>query len=399
MKKSRPQEKPAIIVIWVIDDELEQEMLSDHIRNGLKDCVEHLAGGRLAKPQLDKKIGQRAGTSAFMGALLWKYTLSFPVGAIQMECPVKRPVEFVVFGFGDWDSPTRFLAGNIAGPAGDQVWPQVVFTDLHKGTRSYPTRPSDVRELAGYQFAMRCLEHNIPCVTFTSGEAVNTHPYVFHGQDMLLPFDREEFKIGGKIAEAFEDRLWPRLSRRFWIPDFTLTVEGRKNKNHKSFTVKFYDAAGQPVSIANVSRTKYTYLYLWCYGSIAARLFDWPCESTAMHPAIANPHNIDSTRQLLFEQSFYHNRRKTIFWVPGGDLSQRSADILNANIRHLDVPITSSFPTFWDNYHLATRLKADMQQILPEDGQEWLETVVIPPPPSSSSKVASGATAQRIISS
>ena len=153
----------------------------------------------------------------------------------------KRAVDFVVFGFSDWDPLTKFLAGNIAGPAAEQVWPQVVFTDLHKGTRSYPTRPSDVRELPGYQFAMRCLERGIPCVAFTSGEAMTTHPYVFQDQDMLLFFDREEFKIGGLIGAAFVDKLWPRLSRRIWLPEFTLAVEGRKNENHKSFTVTFYD--------------------------------------------------------------------------------------------------------------------------------------------------------------
>ncbi len=354
-------------------------MLANHIRNGLKDSVERLVEGQLAQAHLKKQGGKGNGGSGILGALRWKYTLSFIGGTITTNsCLLKQGVNFVVLGFSDWTPLQQFLAGEIPGPVGEQIWPHVVFTDLHKGERSRLNRPSDVKDLPGFKFATLCLERGRPCIAYTSGEAMTAHPFVFQGQDMFFFFDREEFRIDGQIAKTFLNNLWPRLSRCLWLPDCTLSVEGHKNKNEKTFAVTFYDTTGQAVShIAKVTEKVYSYLYLWSFGSVLARLRGAPESSEKSPRAIVKVANIDSTRQHLFTRDFYSENRKQIYYVPSGDLLKRSVDILNANIRHLDVPIARSLPNFWNNKDAAGDLVDDMRQILPPDGLKWLENATV----------------------
>ncbi len=381
---------PVTFIFWVVDDNNGQTWVSGPITDCINQFVSSLATPNRVQARMLTTEFAPETDPVLRSSLAWTYVVSVERGAIVTPCGINRPVEFVVYGFEDWDPLKAFLAGNLAGPAGVPLWPQLVLTDLYKGVLTQPKATEDIQKLPGYSFAMDCVARHIPCIAFSSSDgAIHEHSPLF--QSRCFHYTRDEFKQSGKVFRTLRDRLWGELSRKLWIPEFKLAVEGRKNPGANTFDVTFTSAGKRFSHVANVSATPYAYLYLWAYGSTLARLKGWDAQLKGWDEsdcvAVSKPPpkiltlsgnkktQIGSTWGKLFEPRVRASRKEDIYYVPNGDVSERTADILNANIIHLDVPTAVALPMFWDHPPIKRNLWNSLREILPPDGLDWLHAV------------------------
>jgi hypothetical protein len=180
--------------------------------------------------------------------------------------------------------------------------------------------------------------------------------------------------------------VWAKVARRLWIPEFSLTVEGRENPGGKTFTVRFRQG-NRTVSVANnVTPADYAYLFVWAHGSVLARLKNWKATQlsgwlTSECIAVSNPpYDAGSKIQILswlspnFDSHFYAKHKELIYYWLAQPEKKTSYRLLNANIIHLDCPPPDSIPAIWREKDRLTNLKKSLPQILSPEGIAWLNT-------------------------
>lgn len=377
--------KPAQIVMWVVDDHVDDLVVKKPIWDCLTAFVTSRSTGRAVRAAACSARFESSADLGLRSALRWKYVISAESGAIDCFSSAQRHIDFVIYGFSDWAPLEAFLAGRITGPKDDPIWPHLVFTDLYKGIRTVPKGGDDIRKLPGYGFATSCIDLRIPCIAYTSEpRAFDTHSYLFHNRPLYY-CPRSGFIGDGYVLQTLRHELWPKLSRNVWLPEFKLTLRGHKNPGDDTFNVIFKLRSDVFSHTPAMHGTSYAYLYIWAYASILTQLKGWDSELEGWDytrcgerscMAVCRP--TDSSIQhlplmgKLFEKSAW-SQKTNIFYYEGDDLRNRNADILNSNIIHLDAPTSSAkLPSMWGGDHILNNLKLFLREILPPSGLAWL---------------------------
>ena len=373
------------LVIWFIDDHAHRENIHKPLEACIRDYAEGLAGGKpavvssLIPPQLTLGVRPELGA-----ALCWLKTFALPEGT-KLVGTHNRNAEILVYGISSWDAVKGYLGVEVEGGLkGKPFWPHLVITDVFNGELKTITVPNDIKSLDGYKFAKQfCVPRQIPTIVISSEKTAIDGLGPEWGGDKDLYFSRREQLTEGTEVLRTLQKLSPSLFRRWWIPEFSLAVEGRKNVNTSTYQVTF-TKDGKIVSVKDVPPVPYVFLYLCAYGSTLARLKDWDKELVGWHEsrciAVSLPptsKSSDSVIQLLptmmelFEHKYWEKNKDEIFY--GGDNSRtRTTNVLNTNIIHLDVPYDLSLPKFWNNDLAKRNLITSMCEILTPEGMEWL---------------------------
>lgn len=386
---------PLPIVIWFVDDDADDSTVygqfEDCILHFAKDCLLR-STAQLADPadvRVDHELPPQltlGAPSPLAAALCWArtFTLTKP---IRLRNDFMHHVQFVTYGLSAWEPLFAYLGNNGGvGLKGRPFWPHLVITDLFNGARRTVAEFEEVTGLDGYRLASQCKRKQIPCITITSAESAIQRCEPLWQKERLERYARSQLGWNGDVFKALQLIFHDLLERR-WVTEFALVVEGRQNPNNNTFCVSF-SKQGKVVSLAReVGPVPYAYLYLLAYGSVLARSNNWEVKSldgwmdsgckclAVSRPPLDCEHRsiqIDPTLMASFQADYWKASKNEIFF--GGNSKNRSSNMLNANILHLDPPVASCLPTFWYRDIMIARLRDQMREILPPEGMQWLET-------------------------
>jgi hypothetical protein len=371
------------LVFWFVDDDARRENVHKPLESCIRRYAESLASGvtttieTLEPPQLT--LGVRPDLAK---ALCWLKMFKLPHG-IKLQGTHNRDIEILVYGISSWDSVKGYLGVDVEGGLKKRpFWPHLIISDVFDGELKPITNMDEIEIQAGYQFAKQfCVPRHIPCIIISSEDsAIKGCGPKWQGKDALYYFEREEFTKGNVLKTLQE--LSPTLLKRWWIPEFSLAVEGHKIPHTSTYQVTFTKDR-KIVSVKEVSAVPYAFLYLCIYGSVLARLKNWDqelvgwdksqCIAVSLPPT---PKFGDSAIQLLptimelFEHRYWDKSKDEIFY--NNSSRTRTTNVMNANIIHLDVPFDLSFPKFWSNDAARGNLIMSMREILTPEGMEWL---------------------------
>ena len=380
---------------WIVDDDIEDYEVQLPITNCFKGFISSLMLNRNALVESEMQTASRVKGLRPQG-LRWVKWFEIPHDQLTPPPMFRRALRICLFGLEDWDPLIKFFSrmGQLNAPLS---FPSLVLTDLYKGQRALVEKESELLALPGAQLALACAKAQVPCIVFTSGhQALDDFRSIWQSlpnehHSYLLHHPREHLGLEGQITTTLA-RLWrTSLHRLLGIPEFECVLSGTRNRNAQTFTVTFSRRSGDVVSqVTQVPAVPYAHLYLWAYASRLAALKQWSEAdlediNTAKCPVLspqrkisgaAELHNMSPNLAKLFPRDFPPADYAKMFVGHHKKGQYRSANILNANIAHLDIPCPGKFPSYWAAPTISNKILSSMREVLPQEGLTWLQSAM-----------------------
>ena len=185
--------QPPQIVIWIVDDDINQPQIIGPFDDCLNAFVSDMAGDNecftetILRPALTS-----VASNELAKAVRWLKTYKLFPQRGTTKAYGSRGIEFLVYGIKKWAPLFDYFEDKYVGAVNKPFWPHLVFTDIHDGVRKVLTIRDEVKELPGYRLALECNNKKIPCIVLTSERTTIENFELWGGLKNIFPIPREK---------------------------------------------------------------------------------------------------------------------------------------------------------------------------------------------------------------